>query len=204
MPDYQSIMKFYTRIHKRIWRMLFHSNFKRIGTSSSIVFPLKIQNAKYIEIGNHVHIHHKAWLVALKRDDIIPSFIIDDYTTIGHFVTISCLRDIHIGQNVLISDRVFISDNNHGYEDITLPIQSQPTIFKSSVYIGNNSWIGQNVTIIGAKIGKHCVIGANSVVSKDIPDYCVAAGSPARVKKRFKFETNEWQRVDKNGEFLNK
>ncbi|MCK4619283.1 MAG: hypothetical protein KAT52_05010 [Desulfobacterales bacterium] len=76
-------------------------------------------------------------------------------------------------------------------------------MFKSSVYIGNNSWIGQNVTIIGVKIGKHCVIGANSVATKDIPDYCVAAGSPAIVKKRYNFETNEWQRVDKNGEFLN-
>jgi acetyltransferase-like isoleucine patch superfamily enzyme len=203
MPDYQSIMKLHTRIHNRIWKIFFSSNFKRFGKSSSIKFPLKIQNAKYIEIGNHVHIHHKAWLVALKRDDIIPSFIIDDYTTIGHFSTISCLRDIYIGQNVLIADRVFISDNNHGYEDITLPIQSQPTIFKSSVYIGNNSWIGQNVTIIGAKIGKHCVIGANSVATKDISDYCVAAGSPAIVKKRYNFETNEWQRVDKNGEFLN-
>lgn len=203
MPDYQSIMKLHTRIHNRIWKILFSSNFKRFGKSSSIKFPLKIQNAKYIEIGNHVHIHHKAWLVALKRDDIIPSFIIDDYTTIGHFATISCLRDVHIGKNVLIADRVFISDNNHGYEDITLPIQSQPTIFKSSVHIGNNSWIGQNVTIIGAKIGKHCVIGANSVATKDIPDYCVAAGSPAIVKKRYNFETNEWRRVDKNGEFLN-
>ena len=203
MPDYQSIMKLYTRIHNRIWKILFSSNFKRFGKSSSIKFPLKIQNAKYIEIGNHVHIHHKAWLVALKRDDIIPSFIIDDYTTIGHFATISCLRDIYIGQNVLIADRVFISDNNHGYEDITLPIKSQPIIFKSSVYIGNNTWIGQNVTIIGAKVGKQCVIGANSVVTKDIPDYCVAAGSPARVKKRYNFETNEWQRVDKNGECSN-
>lgn len=203
MPDYQSIMKFYTRIHNRIWRMLFISNFKRFGKSSSIKFPLKIQNAKYIEIGNHVHIYHKAWLVALKRGDNIPNLIIDDYTTIGHFSTISCLKDVHIGQNVLIADNVYISDNIHGYEDITRPIIKQPIIFKGGVYIGDDSWIGKQVSIIGAKIGKHCVIGANSVVTRDIPDYCVAVGSPARVIKRYDFETNKWQRVDKNGKCSN-
>lgn len=203
MPDYQSIMKLYTRIHNRIWRMLFTSNFKRFGKSSSIKFPLKIQNAKYIEIGNHVHIYHKAWLVALKRDDNIPNLIIDDYTTIGHFSTLSAVKDVYIGKNVLIADNVYISDNIHAYEDVTLPIGKQPVIFKSSVHIGDDSWIGKQVSILGAKIGKHCVIGANSVVTRDIPDYSVAVGSPARVIKRYDFERNKWQRVDKHGGWLN-
>ena len=203
MPDYQSIMKLYTRIHNRIWKILFSSNFKRFGKSSSIKFPLKIQNAKYIEIGNHVHIHRKAWLVALRREGNVPKLVIDDYTTIGHFSTISAAKNVYIGKNVLIADNVYISDNIHGYEDITLPIKSQPVLFRGSVHIGDNSWIGTKVSIMSVKIGKQCVIGANSVVTKDIPDYCVAVGSPARVKKRYNFETNEWQRVDKNGEFLN-
>ena len=172
------------------------SRFKRFG-KSSIISPLKIGGAEYIEIGDNVTIHYKGWLTAEKRDDCTPRLIIEDRTTIGHFSTISCVREVHIGKNVLMADRVYISDNLHGYEDITLPVMDQPTIFKNSVYIGDDSWIGEDVSIIGAKIGKHCVIGANSVVAKDIPDYCVAVGAPARVIKRYNFETNKWQRVDK-------
>ena len=58
--------------------------------------------------------------------------------------------------------------------------------------IGDDSWIGENVCIIGASIGRHCVIGANAVVTKEIPDYCVAVGNPARVIKRYDFEQKDW------------
>ena len=65
-----------------------------------------------------------------------------------------------------------------------------------SVIIDEGTWIGTKTTIIGnVHIGKHCVIGANSVVTKDIPDYCVAAGIPAKIIKRYNFETNCWERV---------
>ena len=65
----------------------------------------------------------------------------------------------------------------------------------SPVVIGEGSWLGENVCVCGAKVGKHCVIGANSVVTTDIPDYCVAVGSPAKVVKRFDFDRSEWVRV---------
>lgn len=195
MLDYQSTMNLYSRIHKRIWAILFRSNFKHYGKSSRIAFPLKIQNAQYIEIGNHVSILNKAWLAASKVDENNPRLLIEDYARIGHFSHIAAVREVHIGKNVLMADRVYVSDNLHAYEDIRRPIKSQPTIFKSRVYVGDDSWIGESVSIIGAKIGKHCVIGANSVVTKDIPDYCVAVGAPAQILKRYNFNNNSWERV---------
>ena len=61
--------------------------------------------------------------------------------------------------------------------------------------IGDGSWLGTHVVIAGnVKIGKHCVIGANSVVTKDIPDYCVAAGIPAKIIKKYNFDTCTWDR----------
>ncbi|MCF6147968.1 MAG: acyltransferase [Candidatus Kuenenia sp.] len=147
-------------------------------------------------IGDNVRIYHRAWLVTLKKDDDSPSLIIEDNTVIGHYAVIAAKKNVRIGKKVLIADKVYISDNLHGYEDIATPIMDQPVIYKGKVYIGDNSWIGQNVSIIGASIGKHCVVGANSVVVKDLPDYCVAAGAPATVIKKYNFETNEWQRVD--------
>jgi acetyltransferase-like isoleucine patch superfamily enzyme len=65
-------------------------------------------------------------------------------------------------------------------------------IFKKEVIIGSGSWIGENVCIIGASVGRNSVIGCNSVVTKDIDDYCIAVGSPARVIKRFDFNTRQW------------
>lgn len=181
---FRGVIDIYTRIHAYVWKIIFSSSFKKFGKNSRIIFPMEIKNVQYMEIGDQISIAYKAWLVAIKKNDIPPYFIIEDGTRIGHFSVISCLRHVHIGKKVLIADKVFISDNVHGYEDITLPIMDQPLVFKGKVYIGDNSWIGQNVCIIGARIGKHCVIGANSVVTRDIPDYCVAAGAPARVIRR--------------------
>jgi acetyltransferase-like isoleucine patch superfamily enzyme len=196
--NYQSVMGQYTRIHKRIWKMLFANNFKRFGKDSSIIFPLIIQNAQYIEIGDDVGIYKKAWLHTRQIDENIPRLVIDDGTKVGNFAHIAAVRDVYIGKNISIADKVYISDNLHTYEDVTRPIRQQPVFFKNSVHIGDDSWIGDNVSIIGAKIGRHCVIGANSVVTRDVPDYSVAVGAPARVIKRYNFEAKEWQRVDKH------
>ena len=71
-----------------------------------------------------------------------------------------------------------------------MPIKDQTIEFKGEVIIGENSWIGENVSIVGAKIGKHCVIGANSFVNKDIPDYSIAVGTPAKVIKKISQKDN--------------
>lgn len=196
MFNYQRLVDTYTRIHGYVWKVIFSSNFKTFGSHSRILYPLRITNAEYMEIGDQISIAYKAWLVAIKQDNIPPCFIIEDETRIGHFSVISCMRHVHIGKKVLIADKVFISDNVHGYEDITLPVMDQPLVFKGKVSIGDNSWIGQNVCIIGARIGRHCVIGANSVVTNDIPDYSVAVGAPARVVRRYNVTTMQWQRTE--------
>jgi len=105
------------------------------------------------------------------------------------------VRYVCIGDNVLTANNVYISDNLHEYEDITVPIMHQPTRFKRSVMVGDGAWIGENVSIIGASVGKNSVIGANSVVTRDIPDYCVAVGAPAVVIRQFDLQQQKW--VDK-------
>jgi acetyltransferase-like isoleucine patch superfamily enzyme len=90
---------------------------------------------------------------------------------------------------------VYITDQNHGYEDITIPIskQSQP---ERAVSIGDGSWLGHgSVVLPGVTIGQHVVIGANSVVTKDIPDFSVAVGVPAKVIRRFDESRQEWLSV---------
>ena len=113
------------------------------------------------------------------------------YADYNHIIA---TRKILIGKSVLTANHVYITDNLHGYKDVTVPIICQPITQLNDVIIGDGSWIGENVCIIGASIGKHCVIGANAVVTKDIPDYCVAVGVPAKVIKLFDFNTNTWRR----------
>jgi acetyltransferase-like isoleucine patch superfamily enzyme len=185
------------------FRLLFSSKFNFFGRKSVILFPLKIQGMNNISLGNNVYIAPKSWLAALPlTGESSTELIIGDGTNIGHFNHIYATKSIKIGKKVLTADKVYISDNLHSYEDINIPIIDQPIKQISSVEIGDGSWLGENVCVIGAKIGKNCVIGANAVVTKNIPDYCVAVGAPARVIKRYCLEHNEWLKTDENGNFL--
>ncbi|MFH1309467.1 MAG: acyltransferase [Candidatus Omnitrophota bacterium] len=129
----------------------------------------------------NVVINEFAWLIAFKVDKNDPELIFGEGVQVEPVSHIAAVRRVVIDSDVYISSRVFISDNTHVFDDINTPIALQPIRFNSEVYIGKGSWIGQNVCIIGAKIGKNCFIMPNSVVLNDIPDYSVASGAPAVV-----------------------
>jgi len=128
-------------------------------------------------------------------ENTIPELIINEDTYIGHFCHIVSVKSVKIEKKVLIADKVYISDNLRGYKDIKTPIIDQPVAFKGSVIIGENSWIGENACVIGSKIGKHCIVAANAVVTKDIPDFCVVAGAPAKIIKKYNPKTKIWEDV---------
>ena len=92
-----------------------------------------------------------------------------------------CLGTVTLEDDVLISSHVSIPSGGkqHGIERLDVPIRDQPGII-SRVTIGRDSWIGDRAVIL-ANVGRHCVIGAGSVVTEPVPDYAVAVGIPARV-----------------------
>jgi acetyltransferase-like isoleucine patch superfamily enzyme len=102
---------------------------------------------------------------------------------------------LNIGSDTVISANVFVTNIDHEYENINIPILEQDNIFKNTE-IGNNCFIGIGAAIqAGTKLGNHCIVGANSVVRGSFPDYCVIVGAPAKVIKRYNFETESWERV---------
>lgn len=120
------------------------------------------------------------------------NIIIGDNVTVGEYSTLQGQGDIEIGANVLLASHVHIVSNNHIYTDINIPIKYQKNN-SSKVYIKENSWIGINVVIqAGVTIGKNYIIGSSSIVRSNIPDYCVAVGNPAKVIKRYDFQSNSW------------
>jgi acetyltransferase-like isoleucine patch superfamily enzyme len=108
---------------------------------------------------------------------------VGDKAVLGRDVSVNCYLDVEIGTSALIADTVYISDFDHRFTDLELPIKDQG-ITKSRVRIGPDVWLGTKVTVArGVVIGQGAVIGANAVVTRDIPAYAVAVGVPARVIK---------------------
>jgi len=121
---------------------------------------------------------------------------------IGDYVHIAAGEKVYIGDNCLMASKKYISDITHGNysgeDEHSTPNQApdRRVLFTKKVFIGKNVWIGENVCILpGVKIGDGCVIGANSVVNKNIPDNCIAVGSPAKAIKKYNENTGKWELV---------
>ena len=164
--------------------------FLRFGAGSLIMWkPTTIFNERYIAIGNDTLIGPgvalSAGMVPGQECLTSPVVSIGDRCLIGKGSGIVGHFSITIGNDVWTGHHVYITDQNHGYTDITRPIsqQSQP---ERPVSIGDGSWLGHGSIILpGVTIGEHVVVGANSVVTHDIPSFSVAVGSPAKVIRRY-------------------
>lgn len=195
------VNKIFRRIKSAFFSFRFRKCFNIIGRGVRIYSPLKIQGKNSINIGNNVKLSEGLWLASISQNGSVPILTIGENSMIGHYNHIYCTSKITIENDVLTADKVYISDNSHSYVDVDLPIWQQPIKQLENVVIGEGCWIGENVCIIGASVGKHSVIGANSVVTKNIPDYCIAVGAPAKVIKRYDFDSGKWISVH---ESLNK
>ncbi|MCU1392222.1 MAG: putative sugar acetyltransferase [Ilumatobacteraceae bacterium] len=174
-------------------------SFGRFGDNSVICFPANtIFNEHYIHIGSGTMIGPgctlSAGMVPGQQCISDPVVSIGDRCLIGKGSGIVGHFEIVIGNDVWTGHNVYITDQNHDYRDVTIPISKQ-SMPERSVIIGDGSWLGYgSVVLPGSRIGKHVVVGANSVVSGDLPDYSVAVGSPARVIRRWSAEDG-WHRV---------
>ena len=123
----------------------------------------------------------------------VGDVIIGNNTLIGMGNTI--IGPIKIGNNVIFAQNIVASALNHEYRDVTKPILIQP-ILTAPIVIEDECWIAANAVITaGVTIGKHSVVGAAALVTKNVPPYSVAVGNPARVIKQYNFEANEWLSV---------
>lgn len=187
-------IKFYMHHPETLINSIYYKmRMAHFGSKSFILKPMSIDNPKGIFIGNRVLIQQYVWLAACSYNKEKAELIISDGVRLGHFNHIYSTKKIIIEKAVLTADRVYIGDIKHSYSDVNQFIINQKIVNVGTVTIGEGTWIGENACIIGANIGKHCVIGANSVVTHDIPDYCVAVGSPAKVVKSYNFQKKCWE-----------
>jgi acetyltransferase-like isoleucine patch superfamily enzyme len=188
------------------------SLFAYFGVNAKILPPLRILNPQLICIGDVTAIREGCHINAFRdlaflRDYVPEQFRADfdpeDYkyeprieigreNQIGRLAFISCTNSISLEANVLVSERVFIGDNNHGFSHPQVPIMQQPNGRGRPIVVGNGSWIGVGAAILaGTRIGRNCVIGANSVCrGETYPPHSVI-GPPAATILYRRFEYDE-------------
>jgi acetyltransferase-like isoleucine patch superfamily enzyme len=164
-----------------------------------IRLPFDIRNRKYVSVGKGLTTGVGCRIEAFPENpDNMKCLEIGNNVEINDYVHIAARAKVQIGNNVLIASKVFISDINHGaYKgpnaDSPLTPPNDRTLSSAPVFIRDNVWIGESVCVLpGVTIGEGCVIGALSVVTKDLPPYCIAVGVPAVIVKRYDFEKKEW------------
>jgi acetyltransferase-like isoleucine patch superfamily enzyme len=182
-----TLYRFKKRLAAKAFSILFSRSFASFGKHSVINPPLRISGEKRIKIGNNVFLGADCWLNVLTLDKSHDVAIeIGDGTSIVGSVTLSAVHNIMICEKVLIAKNVYISDHSHEFLNIKMPVKEQGLSKIRSVVIKSGAWLGQNVVVFpGVIIGKNSVIGANSVVTSNIPDYATAAGSPAKIIRKF-------------------
>ena len=146
-----------------------------------------IRGGRNITFGEGCVVQRDVWIDCLPNAKVV----IGDGANIGRRCVIGCGKSVTIGKKVLLGPNVYINDMDHEYENPDKPIMDQGITNPKPISIGDDSWCGINSVIL-ASVGKHCVIGANSVVTKEIPDYSVAVGQPARIVKHYDFKKKEW------------
>lgn len=123
-------------------------------------------------------------------------FIHED-VTIGQNFLVTCMGDLHIGSGTTISGGVLVTDIDHEYRDVNLPVHKQPMIYSRSE-LGRNCFVGMGARLqAGTVLGDGCIVGSNAVVRGTFPPHSVLAGVPARIVKRYNPETEKWDRVSR-------
>jgi acetyltransferase-like isoleucine patch superfamily enzyme len=166
--------------------------FAHMGTGSCIAFPPgAVFGEQYIRIGAHTMIGPQVTLAAGmgpgERLQVPGGAVISigDRCVIGRGVSIVGRQRIVIEDDVTTAPNIYITDHNHSYNDLHIPIGRQ-WLSEDPVRIGAGSWLGTGVVVLpGSDIGRHVTVAAGSVVRGTIPDRSVIAGAPARVVRRF-------------------
>ena len=176
--------------------------------------PTRIANSQFMTLGNDISLGPGCMLNAIRRypgrflsgvpDDVDtqyfePEIRIGNRVSATGYLTVSAVSSVIIEDDVLIASHVFIGDHSHGHSRADIAYKYQRLEGISPVAVGRGSWIGEHVTIMpGVTIGEYSIIGANSVVTRDVPPKSVVIGAPARVVRKWSGDSEQWVAVSRD------
>jgi acetyltransferase-like isoleucine patch superfamily enzyme len=170
--------------------------FGKVGRKCRIHKPLLLSNPRFVYIGDRTLISKGARIETMVLDEATPPFLsIGSNVNIEQNVHLFCSSRVIIGDNVSIAPSCSINDTVHPFLDLDDPrrIGDRIDLNPTPIEIGANSLIGFGCAILSnVHIGRNCIVGANSTVKRDIPDFCVVSGNPASILMRYDFEKRAW------------
>jgi len=184
------------------WSLFHRNRFAHVGKRFRLIRPTIIANPQNITIGDMFWAWNRLRLTAITQSNeqsFSPVIQIGDRVNLLFDVHITCINRIEIHDDVLIASRVLITDHSHG--SYSGPVIDSPyvspvkrnLVSAGPTIVERNCWIGEGAAILaGVRIGEGSVIGSNSVVTKSVPAYTIAAGVPARPLKRYSQDSNIW------------
>ncbi len=185
-----TLCKLLTFINKRwikISTLWYKVQFKQCGEGCNLRFKF-LRQPKYITLGNKVGFGSGCYLTVWDDFGTHPEIVFGNNVSIGAYCHITAINKIVIGNGVLTGKWVTITDNSHGdtkLESLEIQPTKRAVVSKGPVVIEDNVWIGDKATILpGVTIGKGAVVAANAVVTKNIPEYSVVGGNPAKIIKQ--------------------
>lgn len=185
-----------------MYTLIVKRKFLHFGKNSIIKPVLNSANEKYISIGDNVNIGTFCRIAvstefggyAVKSDRKVR-IKIGDNVDIGNNSFLSANNNIEIGNHVIMSSYVFITDHDHGFSDLSKNLHEQPLSEGGHVKVGDNVFLGTKCSILkNVTIGERSVVAANSVVTKDVPAYSIVAGNPGKIIRRYNLETKQWEK----------
>ena len=173
------------RVKREFSTQIYKNEFKAFGKYSYIASGIVLKSPEHISIGVGTSINENVLLRCYGKNS---EMVIGSEVSIGSGTSISCVNRIVLGDGVTTGRDVLIDDNSHGYNDSIQELDVHPMlrdiVSKGPIIIEDNVWIGEKASILsGVTIGRGSIIGANAVVTKDIPPYSIAVGCPAGVIK---------------------
>ena len=186
--NYESISRLFLRHYLSLKFIILYK--------STIRKALHIKGQKFFKIGRDVSIDSNARIDVYKTKDVIPQLKIANNVMISFNFTALVTTSLVIDENVLIASNVFITTENHGINPELGPYINQQLV-SGDIHIKRNVWIGEKVIILpGVTVGEYSIIGAGSIVTKNIPPYSIACGNPAKVIKKYDLDKHSWAKVD--------
>lgn len=177
-----------------------------------IELPRRIFNPQNMFLGDDISFGPGSFLIAITHYPTVimqhpdnkriaqafnPRIEIGNRVTSTGDLQIAATRSVVIEDDVMFAKNIYITDSSHGFSNMKEPYKYQALERISSVFIKQGCWIGQNVVILpGVTIGEFAIIGANSVVTRSVPDRCIAVGAPAKVIKEWNEDIKGWISIE--------
>lgn len=192
-------MKFLKKIYIFFFNLKYILYFKKYRLDLFIGKGASINKLKYINLGKNIRIGRFSRINFYKEfygNIYQPNLFIGDNSYIGDFFTILCTDSIIIENDVLIASYVTIVSENHGIDVQSKLHYSKQALNSKPIKIEEGCWIGEKTTILpGVIIGKKSIIGANSVITKNVDPYTIVVGNPAKAIKKYDFVEKKWMKI---------